>query len=464
MPFSYKNRLLFQGPVPGLSYMQGAPRNQPRLRENSFLISFPAPSTICSPVHNQVSTQQITLSVSAERHPHTSHHTSLSTLTHPPRPTTPAFFSSMGVTGAFQFLQGRYTPEDVDEKHLGDDLHVDFNALFVGYSANTMSSRKAANWKKPPLQQKPLDTIIGYFVSTLVKKFPPFLTTENSILHFDGCHTKEKEAAHVERLKKFMEEYGDHVSDTNAELDKALDALGRIAINSPPTVGQRRSILGCASRAIASYKKIRTFSLDQPTTRVIGSALSALGWRVCLCRGESDHCISSRGARTVVTTDGDYLFRGARILLRKDPKVHDKYTAYVVKDILQTLGVHSDAWKVVGIVSGNDFSKNIHGLGMTKNFASIKSLCNRRPVSACTILQRYCKLNSENDPAKERELRGRFEMAEAVFIRNQETLLDDQSSSNRRDVADLEGKLVRVLGQVSGALERYNTNYWYKCS
>ncbi|KAF9961976.1 hypothetical protein BGZ72_000599, partial [Mortierella alpina] len=73
----------------------------------------------------------------------------------------------MGVSEAFQFLKGKYEPEEVRQEHLSDMVHVDFHSLFVGYCANTLSSMKAASWKKPTSKQQPPQAIFENFARAL---------------------------------------------------------------------------------------------------------------------------------------------------------------------------------------------------------------------------------------------------------------------------------------------------------
>ncbi len=63
-------------------------------------------------------------------------------------------------------------------------------------------------------------------------------------------------------------------------------------------------------------------------------------------------------------------------MLRRDPKLHSKYTAYGINDILQTLGVSSAVWAAVAVVSGNDFYDNIYGQGMARNVECLRYRAN----------------------------------------------------------------------------------------
>ncbi|KAF9556575.1 hypothetical protein EC968_008169, partial [Mortierella alpina] len=314
---------------------------------------------------------------------------------------------------------------------------------------------KAATWRKPLANQKTSQEVVGHFVRALVKKFPPFLTRENCILHFDGLHTEEKRIAHAKRLQHLTETYGDHMTGAYRELATVSAELTRIPTTDPPTRKQRRRILGPATRSIEHFKKIRTFSLDPTTTTAIKAALEELGWFVHVCPGESDDCISTLETLIVVTSDSDYLFRGARIVLRKDPKVHTKYTAYVLQDLLDALELNTNEWSAVGVISGNDFADNIRNFAIARNYSIIKAM-DTASLGPTEIIHGYCMLMADEQQTVE-DLLERFRVAQSVFVDNEETPITDPTQ-NRRNILELEGELSRVLGDVSGALTRYRAS------
>ena len=83
----------------------------------------------------------------------------------------------MGVQDAFKFLQCRYNPEEVEDRHIVGTVQVDFHSLYIGYTANTLNSMKAANWRKPLAKKKTQQEVVAHFVRAL--KFHPFLRQDN---------------------------------------------------------------------------------------------------------------------------------------------------------------------------------------------------------------------------------------------------------------------------------------------
>ncbi|KAF9270955.1 hypothetical protein BGZ68_004528, partial [Mortierella alpina] len=57
-----------------------------------------------------------------------------------------------------------------------------------------------------------------------------------------------------------------------------------------------------------------------------------------------------------------------------DPKPHNKYTAFVIQDILETLDLTADEWTALGVISGNDYADNVYGYAMTTNYNIIKAM------------------------------------------------------------------------------------------
>ncbi|KAF9946979.1 hypothetical protein BGZ72_010962 [Mortierella alpina] len=363
----------------------------------------------------------------------------------------------MGVKDAFKFLVSRYDPEEVEDRHIVGTVQVDFHSLYIGYTANTLNSMKAANWRKPLAKQKTQQEVVANFVRALIKKFPPFLRQDNCILHLDGAQTQEKKTAHARRLEKFAETYGDPISCAYKELEMASDALGKVPVSDPPTKRQRRKILGPATRAIENYKKIRTFSINQEMTTAIGAALEDLGWVVHFCPGEADQCIANLQDAVVVTTDSDFLFRGARTVIRKDPKTHQKFTAYIIQDMLEALDLTADEWTALGVISGNDYADNVRGYAITTNYNILRAMEDTVSLGPSAVVQEYCVSLADDERTVE-GLAARFQVAQAVFVDNQETLITDPSAQQRRDITRLEQELTRVLSAVSHVLERYRSN------
>ncbi|KAF9577210.1 hypothetical protein BGW38_007734, partial [Lunasporangiospora selenospora] len=96
-----------------------------------------------------------------------------------------------------------------------------------------------------------------------------------------------------------------------------------------------------------------------------------LGWNVCLCSGEADVCIGLLAAErpgqvVAVSGDSDLLFRGLEELIRKQPASHT-FTSHRLADILETLKLHPEQWKVAGIVSNNDYTNQAPGQTFEKN-------------------------------------------------------------------------------------------------
>ncbi|KAF9081751.1 hypothetical protein BGX27_004781, partial [Mortierella sp. AM989] len=145
----------------------------------------------------------------------------------------------MGVRGAFEFVLKHYTPEVVLPRDLGSKVHVDMNAIFLGYIMSTLKSLTLKNWKKPSHRREPPNDLVKRVGALVAGKLEPHFSKESTMLHFDGAYTKEKEIAHIERLEAFKLQL-DHATE------KILDAQNMISsLKTPgiPTSSERRKVV-----------------------------------------------------------------------------------------------------------------------------------------------------------------------------------------------------------------------------
>ncbi|KAG0075497.1 hypothetical protein BGZ93_004186, partial [Podila epicladia] len=76
----------------------------------------------------------------------------------------------------------------------------------------------------------------------------------------------------------------------------------------------------------------------------------------------------------VVSRDSDLLiYRNVRTIWR--PISKGRFLVYNMDDVLATLEITRTQLTVLGVVSKNDYTKNIRGLGPATNFSVVKRLC-----------------------------------------------------------------------------------------
>ncbi|KAF9198899.1 hypothetical protein BGZ59_004342, partial [Podila verticillata] len=87
----------------------------------------------------------------------------------------------------------------------------------------------------------------------------------------------------------------------------------------------------------------------------------------------------------VVSRDSDLLiYQNVTTVWR--PISKGRFLVYDINDVLATLKITRTQLTVLGVVSRNDYSKNIRGLGPATNFSVIKRLCGDDPA---TMVQAY---------------------------------------------------------------------------
>ncbi|KAK3828153.1 MAG: hypothetical protein J3Q66DRAFT_8838 [Benniella sp.] len=355
----------------------------------------------------------------------------------------------MGVPRAFELVGKHYSPNAVDPRTIEEHKHLDLNSLMIGYIENTFKSMRLNNWKKPPDKRESVAIIIERLGSSVSQKLEEHFSKDTTTIHFDGDYTSEKEAAHKERYERFQQS----VQQVEQAISKTIAVIDSVQIPDAPTSGERNRIVRCSKRATEAWKKTRQWSLDPESRNALSRALEAQGWHTHVCPGEADTCISQQQAEpvVVVSTDSDYLFRDVDVLIRKDSRDHSKFTRYNITDMLSALGLQKEAWKVVGITSGNDYAKNLEGVAIGTNY-DLMSLWQPSPDdSVSRIMDSYCDAYA-NELLTAQQIRDQFQNAERVMGENKETFPLEQED---RRTSELDTRLEAMRTRTGQSLKAY---------
>lgn len=347
----------------------------------------------------------------------------------------------MGVERAFELVGKHYTPEVLDPMSIHDPKHIDMNSIMIGYIESTIRNIQLSNWKKPQNKQEPVATIVERVAMLVSNKLEAQFPKDSSKLHFDGEYTTEKEHAHKERYAEFQE----RVQDATEKITRTTGLIDNIKDPGAPTSSERNKVIRSSKVATASWKKARPWSLDPALRDTLVEALRGLGWQVHLCPGESDTCISQQADPVVVvSTDSDYLFRDVDVLVRKDPRDHSRFTRYNIEEMLSALGLGRNAWKAIGITSGNDYSEKLPGVAISTNYESLSLSIADPDEPVSELMGWYCE-SYDCD-------RDRFRNAETVFGENRETFPSDQRYTRGNDV---DTKMQDMRNRISLFLKAY---------
>ncbi|KAF9947536.1 hypothetical protein BGZ72_010482, partial [Mortierella alpina] len=157
--------------------------------------------------------------------------------------------------------------------------------------------------------------------------------------------------------------------------------------------------------------------------------LQERGWRVVLSNTESDLqiALNYRPGEVVVTIDSDLLIYGnITIIWRAISK--DRFLVYNVAEMLAALGMTRAQFTALGIVSTNDYDKNVPSLGAATNFSLVKSL---KTSDVKGIVQQYLEHPQVVINNKEKTS---FQLSFKVFVDLKQEILESASASDTSSV------------------------------
>jgi 5'-3' exonuclease len=365
--------------------------------------------------------------------------------------------AGMGVQGVWPFLKKHGIEGDpVDPKASDVPIHVDVLSIFRAYIlATEYYILKSLFWKRlravrasyrddDIMNDEYLDeTRIQHLVRSLHNRLSQYFRQRNVTLHIDGKPTKQK--AHARESRRQRKEESQAILDES--LAKVRDLISQVSPTSIVTRSQKNKLVRHTRTALQLWKAARTLNGD--AKEELASELRELGWTVCSCHGEADVCIAKQqGPVTVATTDSDFLFLGVDTVLRQDPQDKTVLRAFSIQDIVDAFGLTEETWTAVGVVSGNDQSKNVPGQGIATNVKTMQAIRTSENSTPKDILTSYCSLISRKtksacDPTI-------FQYAYDVFFRRHEDLDDNPEMSGFFDY-----KILDMLIAAEGILEQF---------
>ncbi|KAF9343453.1 Rad2 nuclease, partial [Mortierella sp. NVP85] len=217
----------------------------------------------------------------------------------------------------------------------------------------------------------------------------------NSVIYVDGDRPAEKEPAHTKRDRNKLD-----------ALTKARSSLQRFEsrLNDGHAISKQHHV------DIKKHLSIG-FHWDNESKAALISFLRDQDWIVRECPFEADlqiakdctpgDMILSRDSDLAIYQSTSRMFRlvsSRRVLL------------YDFDDICSVMGISRNQLTALGIISSNDYSKNVKTLGTATNFGIVKSLGGNDPKA---LVQEYLAhptvCSENNDPNK-------FQVPERVFL------------------------------------------------
>ncbi|KAG0251280.1 hypothetical protein BGZ95_006948, partial [Linnemannia exigua] len=177
---------------------------------------------------------------------------------------------------------------------------------------------------------------------------------EDSVLYFDGNLAKEKLEMHQQRRSAREKA----LKDANKEVDE-FD--GRV----------RNGLKIRKQHFINIYKSLsKAFEWDPEARESLIAYLEQEGWSVADVKIAED----SKKGDLVISGDSDLAIHPNVTMIWR-PVSGGRFLEYKMEDVLEALGgISRTQLTALGIVSHNDYNKNVYGVGCASNFNIIKPL------------------------------------------------------------------------------------------
>ena len=364
----------------------------------------------------------------------------------------------MGVKDAWSFLKKQFGLEGnpVDPKASSRPVHVDTLSIFRAYILATgyyilkdlfwqrLRASRSKHQDAGILNDEYLEEAwIKRLMTRLNNRLLQHFRQASSVLHIDGAPSVQKAQARSERQEK----QGESLNKLQVSLNKVQDLLGQASQTDAVSRSRKDKLVREAHTAQQLWKAART--LDNEMKEMLAEELQDLGWSVCRCDGEADVCIAGQqGPITVATTDGDFLFLGVDTILRQDPENRSSFREFSIQDILETLDIGQEAWTAVGVVTKNDYCKNIPEHAISTNFKALQPISMSGISDPEGILDEYCSRVSKK--TKKSYDRSMFQLAYDVFFNHHEDLEENPTASSFFDYT-----IMDMLTAVENVLQRY---------
>ena len=247
----------------------------------------------------------------------------------------------MGINGAHPFLS--------DYKVIDRDEDIDLDTAFK--KADMISLDLLGSFYMKTLsscREKKFDSV-GYH---LQRVFGQYVKRINILI--DGRKSQQKNFAHQKRSE---------------EKEKKLDQVEKIlnAVNN-----RERNFSSYVKKSISKNLKL-SYSITYEDKIDLKNSLTNMGLKCTIVPGEVDLECAQTPNLPVITKDGDFLFHPIAVVLIIRPSRNGvTFSRLEHSNILSKLGLTDLKFKLLGILSGNDYSPNIPQMGIKSNYEILK--------------------------------------------------------------------------------------------
>ncbi|KAF9158623.1 hypothetical protein BGX20_003309, partial [Mortierella sp. AD010] len=239
---------------------------------------------------------------------------------------------------------------------------------------------------------------------SIVEKEIKLLGTPKSlVLYLDGSPSVEKRDTQIRREK-----------DRAKAMELAQMSINELRDRVKKNLRVRKQLF----RAIyKNLKKAFYWSLD--ARQAFAKYMKQKGWTIIECSTEADLAIAkdSIPGDIVISKDSDMLAY-EKICTIWRPISRSRYLVYDIPSVLATLGLNRVQLTVLGVVSRNDYNRNIPSLGSTINFGIIKDLKDLDGIDAEAMVKKYLS----HERVVHKNMKGEtFEASIRVFVHGIQT-------------------------------------------
>ena len=184
-------------------------------------------------------------------------------------------------------------------------------------------------------------------------------TPANLILYIDGAPCAEKQHTHEKRQET---------------RDKAIESAHKGVLAMEELLVSNLRVR--KQHFLSVTKNLRTAFYWPPDARHSFTQYMRLRqWTVVECSTEADLrlAVDYQPGDVVITKDSDLLVYGFIQTIWR-PISEARFLVYSLSDVLRVLNINRSQLTVLGVVSKNDYNRNIHSLGSATNFSIIKEL------------------------------------------------------------------------------------------
>ncbi|KAF9360179.1 hypothetical protein BGX26_010318 [Mortierella sp. AD094] len=216
-----------------------------------------------------------------------------------------------------------------------------------------------------------------YILESLLHKLG---NQQRVVIYFDGEPAEEKLATQLQRQQL-----------RNKAQSRASNVLDELRNRVDSGLGVRKIIFSKVRKYLRESFRLSTTDRD-----ALIAFLKSKGWIVVLCETEADVRIAKdcQVNDIVISRDSDMLIH-TKVKTLWRPIGHatqGKFLVYKIPIILASLGLTRTQLTSLGVISRNDYTRNIPTLGIATNYSLVKRLDGKQDVP--TLIHQYLELDS----------------------------------------------------------------------